>query len=68
MALSPQYADESVLCWKAAKYQAHCREENFRASVAKGYSEGGVSLPLLWGLVVDGLLWELSNDGYDMVR
>jgi hypothetical protein len=28
--------------------------------------QGGVLLSLLWGLVVDDILWELANDGYYM--
>jgi hypothetical protein len=39
-------------------------EENLRAPVAKVCSTGRLLLPVLQSLIVDGLLWELNNDGY----
>jgi hypothetical protein len=42
--------------------------ENLGASVARRCKKGGVLSPLLWGLVVDNLLWELNDSGYYTVR
>jgi hypothetical protein len=41
--------------------------ETLKASVSKGFLQGGVLSPLLSRLVMDGFLWELTNDGNYMV-
>jgi hypothetical protein len=61
--LSPQYAEESVLCWKAGEQLLHCQERPWER-LWPGGPQGGVLSPLLWGLVVDDLLWELNDSGY----
>jgi hypothetical protein len=38
--------------------------ETLEVSVTRGCLQGGVLSPLLWSLVVDGLLGELNEGGY----
>jgi hypothetical protein len=38
--------------------------ETFEVPATRGYPQGGMLLPLLWSLVVDGLLRELDKGGY----
>jgi hypothetical protein len=38
--------------------------ETLGASVTRGCPQGGVLSPLLWGLVMDDLLWEHDDGGY----
>jgi hypothetical protein len=37
--------------------------ETLRVSASRGCPQVGVLSPLLWSLVVDDLLWELSDEG-----
>jgi hypothetical protein len=37
--------------------------ENLKTAAARGCPQGGVLSPLLWSVVVDGLLWGLNSNG-----
>jgi hypothetical protein len=50
--------------WICPIIESSLSGENLRASTAMGYPQGGEFLPLPWSLVVDDLLWKLSDNSW----
>jgi hypothetical protein len=65
-----RHGTESTICrWICSMLESRnivttISGETLRASMARGCLQGGVLSPLLWSLVVNELIWELSDDGY----
>jgi hypothetical protein len=41
--------------------------ETLRASTARGCTQEGLFSPLLWSLIMEGLLWELNSSDYYII-
>lgn len=63
----PDVAGWILSMLECRRVSAHLGMDSITVGTTRGCPQGGVLSPLLWSLVIDDLLWELTNQGYEVI-